>query len=122
MQIKNKLNLKRYAIGTIANISIVFLVFGSENLLVGLLFLTCVVLNQFILAVIVADATGIETNTSIVPVPLLAGLKLFLLIGAFYFAMSNTVGKELFLILIYIFQLINLVLSIKRVVKKIKDS
>ena len=118
MQIKNKLHLNRYVIGTILNISIVYYSFGLEKFALGLFFLTCVIMNQLMLGILAADITGIEKNTTKIPTSLLGALKLLILIFAFYYAMSNTQNMAIFLVIIYIFQLINLVLSIKRVIKK----
>lgn len=118
MQIKNKINRKKYLIGTSLNIILISQVFTNPNILVGLVFLMCVIVNQFLLAIVVSDLTGVDKNYSIMPTWLAGILKLLVLLCGFYYAMSSTVEKELFLVLIYIFQLIILVLSIKRVVEK----
>lgn len=118
MQIRNKLKVNKYVIGTILNLVWALSVFGLENLALLISFLIAILLNQYFLAIVVADLTGIEENTSFFPTWLCGALKLVLLMLGFYWTLKNTLDLELFVVLFYKFQLIILVLSIKRVVKK----
>ncbi len=118
MQIKNKLYSKKYVIGTILNVLWTPYIFGLHNLATIFAFLICILLNQYFLAIVVADITGIEKNSSLFPTWLCGALKLLILVLGFYIAMKTIPNMEHFLVLIYIFQLIILVLSTKRVVKK----
>jgi hypothetical protein len=118
MQIKNKLHVKRYVFGTIFNLSWSITVFGLVSTPLILTFMFCILLNQYFLAIVVSDLTRIDVNTSILPTWLCGALKLVVLVMGFFVAMKYTVNMEHFLVLIYIFQLIILVISTKRVVKK----
>ena len=118
MQIRNKLDTNKYAIGTMLNIIGIIVVFNFVEFPVLMVFLSGVLLNHYLMALVVADLTGIEKNTSLVPTWLCGMLKLLILFGVFTFGMVYTENRELFLVFIYIFQLIILALSIKRVVKK----
>jgi hypothetical protein len=118
MQIRNKLYLERYVIGTVLNFVWTPYVFGFQNISLVLAFLLSILLNQYFLAIVVADLTGVEENHSCLPTWLCAALKLIVLMLGFYWTLENTEDLEVFVVLFYKIQLIILVLSIKRVVKK----
>ncbi len=118
MQLKSKIHVNRYLIGTTVNVLLIGYVFPIESYIVIFTFFCSVLLNQYFLAVIVADVTGVEKNTGLIPTSVCTVLKLLTLLLGFYYAMSNTVKMEFFLVSIYIFQLIILVISTKRIVKK----
>lgn len=118
MQIKNKLYIKRYVIGTALNFAWTPYIFEIQNISLILSFLLCILLNQYFLAIVVADLTGVEENQSFIPTWLCAALKMIVLMLGFYWTLKNTEDLELFVVLFYKIQLIILVLSIKRIVKK----
>jgi hypothetical protein len=118
MQLKNKLKIKPYLGLTIINISQYY--FIREEVLPStfIAFFMGVVLNQYILGMLVSSMTGIEENTSLIPTWMLGILKPLTLFGAFYVALDQSIENVLIFLEIYIFQLIILVISIKRIVKK----
>lgn len=118
MQIKNKLYINKYVFGTILNLTWAGFMFGLAQLPIILAFMIAILLNQYFLAIVVSDLTGVDENTGLIPTWMCGALKLIILVLGFLIAMKNTVNQELFLVLIYIFQLIILVISTKRVVKK----
>lgn len=121
MQIKNNIHLKRYLLGSTINLLLFSLMFELLEFLTVLYFFFGIFLNQYLLIIIVADITGIGKNKTFLPTYLLTILKLLVLLGIMAYAMTNTSKKEHFLVGIYIFQLIILAISTKRIVKKNKD-
>lgn len=103
---------------TVLNISQIYFLFSTPDYPVMVLFFLGIIFNQYLLFIVVGDLTGVYPNVSLMPTWFCASLKLLALLTAFGFAMSYTQDNELILLEIYIFQLIILVLSIKRVVKK----
>ncbi|MAX67926.1 MAG: hypothetical protein QF441_15180 [Bacteriovoracaceae bacterium] len=118
MQIRNKLKVNWYVFGTMLNILWAIIFLGFEKTPFLLAFILMILLNQYFLAIIVSDMTGIEKNTSLIPTWMCGALKLLVLVVAFYFGIRLYPASTLFLVGIYIFQLIILVISIKRIVKK----
>ena len=118
MQIKDSLYLKRYLIGTLINILVTGAIVGSPSLIYFLIFFVCVLMNQLFLIIFGIDLVGLEKVKFIIPTPLLGVLKLLVLILGFYIGIEFMGDKIAFLVISYIFQLINLVLSTKRIVKK----
>ena len=115
---KSNFRFKWLILGTLINLSQIPLFFiESEFSIVGFFF-AGVLLNQYMLYIVVADLTGIKKNTTILPTWLCASTKLLTLMLAFGVAISQTEQKELILLEMYIFQLIILVISTKRIVKK----
>ena len=122
MQISNKLNISKYFIGSLGNILLGLYFFAYSHVLVFFIFYFSVILNQYFLAIFVAELTGVDKNKTRIPTAFLGILKLLLLIFAFSYALIYAPGKELYFVLIYTFQLIILALSIKRVIKKIEGN
>lgn len=118
MQLKNKLKVKTYILLSLINMSQYFLFLKEVNSRIFLIYYFGIILNQYILALIVSDLTGIEKNKTLFPTWLLGILKPMTLIGAFYVAIGHSVVNTHIFVEIYIFQLIILVISIKRIVKK----
>jgi len=117
MQIRSKFYVNRFLLGTGFSIGFICYSFPSHELMTAAVFLVSILLNQYLLAVFVADLTGIEVNTSILPTWLCGSLKLLVLVAGFYYALRGTKNKALILVFLYIFQLIILGISTKRVVK-----
>lgn len=65
-----------------------------------------------------SDMLGIRVNSTIIPSWLLLALKLFFLVIAFYIAVLKFGNSSIILVFSYIFQLIILAISTKRVVTK----
>lgn len=105
-------------VGTLLNLSQLILLFSPKEYLAVSCFFIGILLNQYMLYLVVADLTGIKKNTTILPTWFCAMAKLVVLIIAFGVALNYTSQKELILVEMYIFQLIILVISTKRVVKK----
>lgn len=118
MQIENSVNTQKYAIGTFLNLTFLMSTFEPEKFGVALSFMLLVVLSQLCLVLFGLKLLGFENMRTVLPGPVLGILKLALLVMAFFFALRYTENKVLFLVLSYTFQLIILVISIKRVVKK----
>ncbi len=118
MQIRNKIHIGKYLIGTILNVLQSLYFFAAKDYPVLVLFYVTVLVNQYFLVIFAADFLGVEENKTMLPTSIYGILKLVVIIFGFYYAMSNTENMEVFLVLTYIFQLIILVLSTKRVVKK----
>lgn len=119
MQIRNSINLRRYLMGTFLNLLFLLKIFELNNfdLHVALFFLALIGLSQICLILFGGAMIGYETPKFFSPT-LFGILKFILVIVAFYFALKKAESLILFLVLSYIFQLIILVISIKRVVKK----
>ncbi|MBD66948.1 MAG: hypothetical protein CME62_17225 [Halobacteriovoraceae bacterium] len=108
----------RYILASLANWCFLIIFCGTEELLTTFLFLLCIVFNQLCLAIVIADMIELAPNKTIFPTWLLALLKFLILIAAFIFGLFYLEKYVIFLLLSYLFQLIILVLSTKRVVKK----
>ena len=118
MLVINNLKLPIFIFLSLLNLGQIAYFFEKSEYIHVLIFYFGIMLNQAMLFVVVADIIGIEKNTSFIPTWLMAPFKLILLVMAFLYAFSHTSEKELILVEMYIFQLIILVLSTKRVVKK----
>ena len=118
MQIKDSLYINRYSIGTLVNIIFLLYTIGFESVIYLAIFFMCILLNQLFLIMFGIDLVGLKKINFILPTPLLGVLKLLILILAFYIGLEFMSDKIVFLVISYIFQLIILVLSTKRIVKK----
>jgi hypothetical protein len=118
MQLKNKLKLKTYMALSIVNASQYYWFLGEVKPSLFVSFFAGIVLNQYILAIIVSDLTGIESNKTLFPTWLLGMFKPITLFASFYMALSHSIENVHIFVEIYIFQLIILIISIKRIVKK----
>ncbi len=117
MQIKNNFHVFRYTIFSLINICFLIYFFGLHQLANIFSFYICLILNQYFLIIGLADLLEISKN-SVFPSWLSLMLKLLILIFAFWWGMKKLPGSIVFLIGSYIFQLIILVISTKRIVKK----
>jgi len=118
MPIKNKIHLKRYVLGTILNFGSLFFALGVKNIDVLLVFMLCILLNQLFLLIFGIKLLNIEKFDFFIPTPLLIIFKLLLLGIAFYYGYIKVKNMIIFLVISYIFQLIILTISTKRIVKK----
>jgi hypothetical protein len=118
MQIRNSLKLKVLIPLTVLNLSQVPVLFEKPEWYIVLIFMLSVYLNQLFLFIVIGDMTGVRQNHSRFPTGLLAISKFLILIVAFCYAAYKLEDKLLILLEMYIFQLIILVLSTKRIVKK----
>ena len=118
MQIRNSLYIKRYVLGTFLNFFILLIFFYPDNIKVYIFFVLCILLNQFFLHQFGLKFLGLTSSRSFIPAPLLVVSKFLALILAFMYALKFAPHSVHFLVLSYIFQLIILVISTKRVVKK----
>ena len=121
MQIRNKIYIKKYVLGTFLNFFCSTLGLGINNLSVIIIFFLCLVLNQFFLIAFGAKSLGLDKGSIFLPTPVLVIGKLLLLAFAFNFALIKLGNMVAFLVISYIFQLIILAISTKRIVKNIKD-
>lgn len=116
--LKNSLYLGRFTILCSLNYILLLSFFNAADYLFISLFYGAILLNHYFLFSVVAAMTGIQTKRSIFPIWLQAILKFLLLIGAILSAMHKFEDKVHIIVGIYIFQLIILVISTKRIVKK----
>lgn len=117
MEVKNKLNLINYSLGTIINAVIVYLLASetSEEFYLQLSVVICAALNQIMLikgTLVILDPNitnkkGLKSSLYIFGKTLILGLS-------FYIIATNAPHKLLNAVIIYIFQLIILALSIKK--------
>jgi len=120
MQLRNNIKLVTYIILT--SISYLTALYNIQNILVISLFYLGIVLNQYFLYKYCLFFLGVTENKGKIPTFLYGLMKLVILVISFVFAMQSVKNIELFLIFIYIFQLIILVLSIKTDILKIKET
>ena len=118
MQLNSEFSINRYIIGTILNLNIAFFMFEPHELVTVAIFFLTVLANQYCLYILVLGMLGYIKTKFRIPVPFYGFFKLVVIIFGFYYAMGKLDNKLLFLVFIYIFQLIILVLSNKRVIKK----
>lgn len=118
MQLKNKINLKWYVIGTLVNYCAAIYFLGIENIERVAFFLLLLLLNQYFLFLFGVTLLRIEKLRFAIPPFVLGLLKFAFLILAFLYGFKYMEKQVLFLLVYYIFQLIILVISIKRVIKK----
>lgn len=81
-------------------------------------FFFAILLNQCFLFRVVADMTGVTNNKGLIPTWLMAILKFIILVITLLLAVHNFENRIHIVVGIYIFQLIILVISTKRIVKK----
>lgn len=113
----NKSFILFYLLGLSLNIAQYILLYNFE---IGyLIFMLGVVFNHLVLALSLSMFLSKRTNLLLFTTGIFS--KLIILLAAFYYAMNNTRISNEFLVYSYIFQLIILILSTKRLVKKIKD-
>lgn len=120
MQLKNSVKLTTYIGLTL--ISYIIAIYKIQNSLVVSLFYLGIILNQYFLYKYCLFFLGVTENKGKIPTFLYGLMKLVVLVISFVFAMQSVKNIELFLIFIYIFQLIILVLSIKTDILKIKET
>jgi hypothetical protein len=118
MYLKEKINLMKYSIGTLANALIITFLgsINSNQVKYQLLVLLGASLNQLMLLVAVKMMLSFDNTISRknIKVFALMILKTFLLGATLYIAGQNVPEKVFACVFIYIFQLIILTLSIKR--------
>jgi len=102
-----------YIPGTLLNILLSLYLIGTNELIYVLIFFIGILINQWMLLQGVGSMMSEKQNKSMLLV-----LKMFVLILIFIFAMIYLEEYVLFLTISYIFQLIILVLSIKRYKEK----
>ena len=118
MYLKERISLLKYSIGTLANASIVSYL-GSSNLkqiYFQLFILVSAAINQIMLLLVTKILLDFEDRSKSKNIKVFAMMigKTLLLGLAFYTASQKIPEKLLSCVLIYIFQLIILTLSIKR--------
>ena len=119
MQIKDQISITRYAIITFIHLLITFYYFGEGNELVLTVCFSSYFANHIFLFVamhkLIFTPSDERDNTMIL---ILFSSKLLILAAGVWYGVENFIGNELIIIGNYIFQLIILVLSIKRLSKK----
>ena len=117
--IKNSLDISQYLLLTMLSVSGILLFIDPQHYLLMLGFLSAIILNQYFLFVVVGEMTGIAKNTTHIPTWILAISKFIILIIGVLVAVHKLPNRVHIIVGIYIFQLIILALSTKRIVKKI---
>ncbi|MCT4642466.1 MAG: hypothetical protein N4A33_09230 [Bacteriovoracaceae bacterium] len=119
MQLKNQISFARYTVFTLAHIGASFYYFGKNNYLTLSVLFASFLVNQISLIVMIKKMLFVDSdqrdNTGIF---ILFLIKFLTLVGGIYYGMQFFHGNKLIIIGNYIFQLIILVLSIKRYSKK----
>jgi len=118
MQVSAEFSKNRYLAGTLINMFSALIFINPEHYVTLLIFFITVLANQYFLYITVMGMLGELKYKFKIPAPVYGILKFVVIIFGFYYAMGRMVNKDLFLVSIYTFQLIILVLSIKRVMKK----
>ena len=109
MHLRKKIKINKYLFGTVLNFSFALYVL-KMNMEVAILFLGFI-LNQIFLTMALQLMFSGEANKR---ASLYLVLKFMVLAGVMIYAMSKMPEKNLLITLFYIFQLIILVISIKR--------
>jgi hypothetical protein len=120
--LKERINFLKYSFGTIINLGLVsfFWVHNTQDLIVYSVVLASSIINQYMLVKGLMLALSnpyteqIEHKGMKVTFYLLG--KTIILASAFYYATSHDQSKVFFAVILYIFQLIILGLSIRKVV------
>lgn len=118
MQVRNKIKISTYLLGTILNLGSNLLMSGGDHRGVISIFYCCLVLNQYFLLAFGSKFLNLDEKEIFIPTPILAVVKLFILVFGFYYAYLNAPNLIPILVISYIIQLIILALSTKRVIKK----
>ena len=116
--IKNSFHLLILIPLTLLNFSAVIYFFDSSQLLVMIAYFLAILLNQVFLLIVVYDMTGMVQNQSIISTGVMALAKFLILAFGILFAVHYIPQQVHIIVGIYIFQLIILVISTKRIVKK----
>lgn len=116
--IKNSFHLKILIPLTLINLSSVYFFIDPAQRVLMVAYFMAILLNQIFLLIIVADMTGIASNHTLLPTWLMALAKFLILAFGILVAVHYIPEKVHIIIGIYIFQLIILVISTKRIVKK----
>lgn len=121
MFLKNNFNLFKFLILTLINWCIAICLIGAElSLVVTILFLGFIS-NQLLLLYGVNQVTLRNNNTSAFKLIIIFIGKFLILAGSVVYALSCLEDSAMYALIFYIFQLIILVISIKRIPKKVKD-
>lgn len=112
------LKINKYLFGTILNYLLTTIYFKDQSLLVVALFFICMLLNHYFLILFGLKLLKLKTFKWNIPAWFYAVIKITLLVAGFYMALSTLGKNSIYVLITYIFQLIILVISIKRVVKK----
>jgi heme/copper-type cytochrome/quinol oxidase subunit 4 len=119
MQIKNQVSITRYIVLSILHLAGTVYYVGPTNINVLLIVFLAIFLNQACLFAAMHKLLNVPSeerdNTGIF---LLFTAKLLILVAGLWYGMENFEGNKLIIIGNYIFQLIILSLSIKRLGKK----
>lgn len=116
--VRSSLRLWIYIPLSILNALLIIKFIDTTHYLLMFSYFLTVQLNQYFLVVVVADMTGSFENNSLIPTWLMAVTKLLILIAGILVAVHYLPNKVHIIVGIYIFQLIILAISTKRVVKK----
>jgi heme/copper-type cytochrome/quinol oxidase subunit 4 len=118
MQTKNQISFLRYIILTVLHIGLTFKFYGKDSFDVLIIVFVAILINQICLFVALHELlnkpSDIRDNTKIF---ILFSSKFIVLAAGLWFGMKNYSGNTLIIIGNYIFQLIILTLSIKRLSK-----
>lgn len=112
MRLNNKRTIFVYFIGALMNFFFLHH-FYTQNTVLIVIFLSSIALNQFILVWMGLNISRNSIGMGGVSFAIIS--KMLILIGGFYVAMGYSDKSTIFLISSYIFQLIILILSIKRI-------
>lgn len=112
------LNISLFCFLCLLNLGIGLSFFDPTQYTLVIGYYMAILLNQYFLIEVVGDMTGLFSNSSLIPTWLMAVLKLLILITGVLVAVHYLPNHVHIIMGIYIFQLIILALSTKRIVKK----
>lgn len=118
MLLSNVIQIDKYAIGTFLNFILTLLFFSVGEINTIFTFFTLLVISQACLLLFGMRFLGINFISVPIPTFILGIAKLMLLVIAFFIGLNKLGDYGNFLVITYIFQLIILAISIKRIVKK----
>ena len=120
MSLKENLKSNRYIILTTINLLAANLVLGSTNLVPMIILFIGIIANQLLLLIGVKKLTTASSETSSFKIFLIFIAKFAVLVFTMIYALHMLNNKAFYCLLFYIFQLIILVISIKRIPKKLR--
>ena len=121
MLLKENLKIKLYLVLTIINILCANYIIGSSNVVPILTLFVGFVLNQLLLLYGVKKLTTPSLPSSSIKILIIFVLKFSVLVATMIYALHSIPGQGAYCLLFYIFQLIILVISIKRIPKKLRN-
>lgn len=120
MPLKENLKIKQYILLTTTNMIGAYLLLGGTKLFPIIVLFFGIIMNQTLLVIGVEKLTAPSKITSSFKLSLIFLAKFGILVLTMIYALHSLPDKAIYCLLFYIFQLIILVISIKRIAKKLR--